>query len=57
VIRVKISLTYRAVPYCVELEGSDKTDVDFLLSEALGSVIEAVHRFINDCLKACESEG
>ena len=55
-IRVKISLTYRAVPYCVELEGSDKTDVNFLLSEALGSVIEAVQRFIDDCKKTCESK-
>jgi hypothetical protein len=51
VIRVKISLTYRAVPYCVELEGSDNADVDFLLSEALASVIGAVQRFIDDCLK------
>jgi hypothetical protein len=29
VIRVRISLTYRAVPYCVELEGSDRADVNF----------------------------
>ena len=55
-IRVKINTTYRAVPYCVELENSDKTDLNFLLSEALGSVIEAVQRFIDDCIKTCESK-
>jgi hypothetical protein len=54
VIRVKISLTYRAVPYYVELEGSDRTGVNFLLTEALASVIEGVQQFIDDYFKRQE---
>ena len=46
-IRVKISLTYRGVPYSVEIEGSDKTDINFLLSDALGSIIDSIQKFID----------
>ena len=51
-IRVKINLTYRAVPFSIEIEASDKTDVNYLVGEELGSMIDAVQRFIDDYLKS-----
>ena len=55
-IRVKISLTYRAVPFDIEIEVSDETDVNYLLGEDFGSLIDAVHRFIDDYFKS-QQEG
>ncbi len=46
-MKVKVCLTYRGVPYEIEVEASDKTDVNFLLREAVGDVIAEIQAFID----------
>ena len=47
-MKVKIKLTYRGVPYEVEVEAGDKTDIAFLLRETVGDVIASVQNFIDE---------
>ena len=49
-MKVKIKLTYRGIPYEVEIEACDKTDINYLLTEDLGSVIDSIQKFIDDVL-------
>jgi hypothetical protein len=54
-IKVKIQLTYRLVPYEIEIEGSDQTDIVYVLGEGLLSqAIETIQNFIDACLKKTE---
>lgn len=55
-IRVKISLTYRGIPYSVEIEASDKTDINFLLTDALGSIIDNIQKFIDSEIRKVRVE-
>ncbi len=52
-IRVKIQLTYRLVPY--EIEASDQTDIMYVLGEGfLGKVIERIQDFIDGCFEKAQ---
>ena len=54
-IKVKIKLTYRLVPYEIEIEGSDQTDIIYVLGEGfLSQAIEAIQNFIDACLMKIE---
>ena len=54
-IKVKIQLTYRLVPYEIEIEGSDQTDIVYVLGEGfLSKAIVAIQDFIDSCLKQFE---
>jgi len=56
VIRVKIQLTYRLIPYEIEIEASDQTDIMYVLGEGfLAKAIDAVQDFIDDYFKKNES--
>jgi hypothetical protein len=47
-IRVKVQLTYRLVPYEIEIEASDQTDITYVLGEDfLGKVIDKIQDFID----------
>jgi len=49
-IKVKVQLTYRLVPYEIEIEASDQTDIVYVLGEDfLGKVIDKIQDFIDDC--------
>jgi 3'-phosphoadenosine 5'-phosphosulfate sulfotransferase len=49
-IRVRIQLSYRLVPYEIEIEASDQTDITYVLGEGfLAKVIDAIQSFIDDC--------
>lgn len=55
-IRVKIQLTYRLIPYKIEIEGSDQTDITYVLGEGfLAKAIEAIQNFIDDYFRKTES--
>jgi len=48
-IRVKIQLSYRLVPYEIEIEASDQTDIVYVLGEGfLAKAIDAIQDFIDD---------
>jgi len=53
-IKVRISLTHRAVPFEITIEASDKTDINYLLTEELGTIIEAIQKFIDNEIKKAE---
>jgi hypothetical protein len=54
-IKVKIQLTYRLIPYEIEIEGSDQTDIAYVLGEGfLSKAIDAIQNFIDNCLKKTE---
>jgi hypothetical protein len=55
VIKVKIQLSYRLIPYEIEIEASDQTDISFVLGEGcLAKIIDAIQKFIDDCFKKKE---
>ena len=48
-IKVRIQLSYRLVPYEIEIEASDQTDIVYVLGEGfLAKVIDAIQDFIDD---------
>jgi len=49
-MKVKIKLTYRGIPYELEMEADDKIDVNFLLHEVLGGVIDKIQNSIDAVL-------
>jgi len=49
-VKVCIKLTYRGVPYEVELSASDASDIVFLIREAVGDVIAEIQAFIDKML-------
>jgi hypothetical protein len=54
-IRVRIQLTYRLVPYEIEIEAGDKTDITYVLGEGfLAKVIDKVQDFIDDVFEKIE---
>jgi len=54
-IKVRIQLTYRLIPYEIEIEASDQTDITYVLGEALlAKLIDAIQHFIDDCLAKVE---
>lgn len=55
-LRVKVKMTYRAVPYELEIEASDKTDIQYLLNEDLGAIMDSIHKFIDAELKKVEPQ-
>jgi len=46
-VKVKVCLTYRGVPYEIELSASDASDIVFLLREVVGDVIAEIQAFID----------
>jgi len=50
-LRVKISFTYRGVPLSLEVEASDKTDIEYLLDNDLGDVLASMQKFVDAELK------
>ena len=47
-IKVRIQLTYRFVPYEIEIEASDQTDIVYVLGEGLlAKVIDKIQDFID----------
>jgi hypothetical protein len=51
-IKVRIQLSYRLIPYEIEIEASDQTDITFVLGAGfLGRLIDSIQKFIDDCLK------
>ena len=47
-IKVRIQLSYRLVPYEIEIEASDQTDITYVLGEGfLAKVIEKIQDFID----------
>ena len=56
-IKVKIHLSYRLIPYEIEIEASDQTDISFVLGEGcLAKIIDAIQNFIDECFKKMEVE-
>ena len=52
-IKVKIQLTYRLIPYEIEIEASDQTDIVYVLGEGfLAKALDAIQTFIDDYYKA-----
>ena len=55
-IKVRVQLTYRLIPYEIEIEASDQTDITYVLGEGfLAKVIDAIQGFIDRCLAQVES--
>ena len=55
VIKVKIQLSYRLIPYEIEIEASDQTDISFVLGEGcLAKMIDNIQNFIDDNLGKME---
>jgi len=55
-IKVRIQLTYRLVPYEIEIEASDQTDITYVLGEGfLAKVIDKIQDFIDDYFEKIES--
>ena len=47
-IRVRVQLTYRLVPFEIEIEASDQTDITYVLGEwFLAKVIDKIQDFID----------
>ena len=56
-IKVRIQLTYRLVPYEIEIEASDQTDIIYVLGEGfLAKVIDKIQAFIDDFFRRIEKE-
>ena len=56
-IRVRIQLTYRLVPYEIEIEASDQTDITYVLGEGfLAKVLDAIQNFIDEYFRKIEKE-
>ena len=56
-IRVKIQLTYRLVPYEIEIEASDQTDITYVLGEGfLAKVLDSIQNFIDEYFGKIEKE-
>lgn len=54
-IKVKIQLTYRLIPYEIEIESSDQTEITHVLGEGfLAKAIEAIQNFIDGYFKKTE---
>ena len=54
-IKVRMQLSYRLVPYEIEIEASDQTDITYVLGEGfLAKLIDAVQDFIDRCLAQVE---
>ena len=54
-IKVRIQLSYRLVPYEIEIEASDQTDITYVLGEGfLAKAIDAIQDFIDDYFKQVE---
>ena len=54
-IRVKIQLTYRLVPYEIEIEASEQTDITYVLGEGfLAKAINTIQDFIDDYFEKVE---
>ena len=52
VIKVKICLSYRLIPYQIEIEAGDQTDISYVLGEGfLAKIIDRIQRFIDECLE------
>jgi hypothetical protein len=48
VIRVRVQLSYRLVPYEIEIEASDQTDIAYVLGDGfLAKVIDRIQDFID----------
>jgi len=56
-MKVRIKMTYRGIPYEVEMEAGDKIDVNFLLHEVLGGVIDKIQNSIDAVLAKEGSDG
>ena len=55
-IKVRIQLTYRLIPYEIEIEASDQTDITYVLGEGfLAKVIDKIQDFIDDYFEKIES--
>jgi hypothetical protein len=55
VIKVKIQLTYRLIPYEIEIEASDQTDMVHVLGEGfLAKALDAIQNFIDAYFKKVE---
>ena len=51
-IKVKTCLSYRLIPYEIEIEASDQTDLTFVLGVGfLGKLIDSIQKFIDDYMK------
>jgi len=47
-IKVRIQLTYRLVPYEIEIEASDQTDITYVLGDGLlAKLIDKIQDFID----------
>ncbi len=54
-MKVRIQLTYRLVPYEIEIEASDQTDLTYVLGEGfLAKVIDRIQDFIDDYFERVE---
>ena len=54
-IKVRIQLTYRLVPYEIEIEASDQTDLTYVLGEGfLAKVIGKIQDFIDGYFEKVE---
>jgi hypothetical protein len=48
VIKVRVQLSYRLVPYEIEIEASDQTDIAYVLGDGfLAKVIDKIQDFID----------
>jgi hypothetical protein len=55
-IKVRIQLSYRLVPYEIEIEASDQTDITYVLGEGfLAKVIEKIQDFIDGYFRKVEA--
>lgn len=56
-IRVRIQLSYRLVPYEIEIEASDQTDIIYVLGEGfLSKALDAIQAFVDEYFKKVEKE-
>ena len=54
-IRVRVLLTYRLVPFEIEIEASDQTDIAYVLGEGfLAKVIDKIQGFIDGYFEKVE---
>jgi hypothetical protein len=55
VIKVRIQLTYRLIPYEIEIEASDQTDITYVLGEGLlAKAIDNIQSFIDEYFRKLE---
>jgi len=56
-LKVKIQLTYRLIPYEIEIEASDQTDLTYVLGEGLlAKVLDSIHAFIDEYFRRNEEK-